>query len=47
MIAAGVCLFVVAGLLQTRLGRLRLALLLLRAGNALIETATRLMEARR
>ncbi|WP_155772394.1 hypothetical protein [Mesorhizobium loti] len=44
MIAAGVVLLLVAGLLRTRLVRLTLALWLLRVGNVLIEAAERAME---
>jgi len=44
MIAAGVCLLLLAGLLRTRYGRLRLALWLLICGNVLIDAANRLID---
>jgi len=46
-IAAGIFLLLVAAALRTRYGQMQLAIWLLRAGSALVEVGTRIVEARR
>lgn len=47
MITAGLCLLVVAALLQTKLGRLKLAIALLWAGNRLSAAGGRALDSAR